>query len=319
MSLLKRFFPDPLIPAILIAALCGYLLPVQGGAAHAVELIANALIVLLFFLHGAKLPHDEVRAALVHWRLHIVILVATFLLFPCVALALHALLPALLNDGFWSGVIFVAILPSTVQSSIAFTSIARGNVAAAVTAAAASNLAGVIVTPLWAGILLNGHGAHVASGGALRIALLLLLPFIMGHALRPMLKNWITRRAALIKLNDRLTIMVSVYAAFSVATIAGVWVTLHWASFGALLLACALLLGLVMVTVQLTARLLGFRREDRIAIQFVGSKKSIATGMPMARVLFAGPDLGLVTLPIMLFHQLQLMVCAELARRWGKR
>ncbi len=318
MSLLKRFFPDPLIPAILIAALCGYLLPVQGRAAHSVELIANALIVLLFFLHGAKLPRDEVRAALVHWRLHLVILIATFLLFPCVALALRALFPALLNNGFWSGVIFVAILPSTVQSSIAFTSIARGNVAAAVTAAAASNLAGVIVTPLWAGVLLNGHGAHVASGGAARIALLLLLPFILGHALRPMLKQWITRRAKLVRLNDRLTIMVSVYAAFSVATIAGVWETLHWASFGALLLACGLLLGFVMVTVQLVARLLGFSREDRIAIQFVGSKKSIATGMPMARVLFAGPDLGLVTLPIMLFHQLQLMVCAELARRWGR-
>ncbi len=317
-ALLQRLFPDPLIPAILFAALCGYLLPVRGSAAGGVEMLANALIVLLFFLHGAKLPRDEVKAALLHWRLHLLILVATFALFPLVAFGLRALFPALLSNGLWSGLIFVAILPSTVQSSIAFTSIARGNVAAAVTAAAASNLAGVIITPLWAGLLLNGHGAHVAPGGAGRIALLLLAPFIIGHLLRPWLKDWVKRRAALIKLNDRLTIMVSVYAAFSVATVAGVWASLNWARFGGLALACALLLGVVMLIVQLIARALGFNREDRIAIQFVGSKKSVATGMPMARVLFAGPDLGLVTLPIMLFHQMQLMVCAELARRWGR-
>jgi sodium/bile acid cotransporter 7 len=321
-SVLKRLFPDPLIPAILFAALCGYLLPVRGVAADGVEQLANALIVLLFFLHGAKLPRDEVKAALVHWRLHILILAATFTLFPLVTLGLRAACPGLLSNGLWSGLIFVAILPSTVQSSIAFTSIARGNVAAAVTAAAASNLAGVLVTPIWAGLLLGshvGHGPHVAPGGAARIALLLLLPFIIGHALRPWLKDWVRRRAVVIRVNDRLTIMVSVYAAFSVATVAGIWGGLSWGRLGGLLLACALLLGAVMLLVQLASRFFGFNRADRIAIQFVGSKKSVATGMPMARVLFAGPDLGLVTLPIMLFHQLQLMVCAELARRWGRQ
>jgi sodium/bile acid cotransporter 7 len=165
---------------------------------------------------------------------------------------------------------------------------------------------------------MNDHGTHVVNGGAGRIAFLLLLPFIIGHALRPWLNDWIARHASYIRLNDRLTIMISVYAAFSVATVAGLWASLSWARFGGLLLACALLLVIVMIVVQSAARALGFSREDRIAIQFVGSKKSIATGMPMARVLFAGPDLGLVTLPIMIFHQLQLMVCAELARRWGK-
>jgi len=180
-------------------------------------------------------------------------------------------------------------------------------------------LLGVLVTPLLAGTLLNRLGAHIGGGEAVRIALLLLLPFVIGHLLRPWLAGWVKRKAGWIKLNDRLTIMISVYAAFSVATVAGVWASLTWARIGGLLIACALLLAVVMLVVQIVARALGFNRADRIAIQFVGSKKSVATGMPMARVLFAGPDLGLVTLPIMLFHQLQLMVCAELARRWARR
>lgn len=316
MFLLNRLFPDRFILALVVTAALGVLLPVPDVVAQGLDWLANILIVLLFFFHGTRLPREDIKAAVLHWRLHSTILGATFLLFPILALFLQLLFKTYLIEGLWRGVIFVSILPSTVQSSIAFTGIARGNVAAAVTAAAASNLAGVIITPLWVSVLLHS-GVGAPSGGGLRIALLLLAPFIIGHLLRPWLKAWVSARIKWIKLNDRATILVSVFAAFVTATRAGTWHSLTGMMGVNLLLVCGLLLACAMLLIHVLIRLMGFNRADSIAIQFVGSKKSVATGLPMARILFAGSSLGLITLPLMLFHQIQLMVCATLARRWG--
>jgi solute carrier family 10 (sodium/bile acid cotransporter), member 7 len=316
--MLRRLIPDPFIASLLVAAALGIMLPVAGPASGLLETIANALVMLLFFFHGAKLPREALAAALVHWRLHLTILGCTFLLFPLAGLGLARALPTALSPGLWTGILFVCALPSTVQSSVAFTAIARGNVAGAVTAAAASNLAGISLTPLLVTVLLGAHGGVVA-GGAGRIALLLFLPFIVGHALRRWIGRWVERNKARIGLNDRATVLVSVYSAFSAATVAGLWHILSPRDFAGLAALCIALLAIVMLVIQLAARMLGFSLEDRIAIQFAGSKKSLVSGIPMARILFAGPELGLVTIPLMLFHQLQLMVCAELARRWGQR
>jgi sodium/bile acid cotransporter 7 len=67
------------------------------------------------------------------------------------------------------------------------------------------------------------------------------------------------------------------------------------------------------------SRRLGFSREDEITIVFCGSKKSLSSGIPMAKVFFAPGALGMVILPLMLFHQIQLMVCAVLAAQWARR
>jgi solute carrier family 10 (sodium/bile acid cotransporter), member 7 len=317
-GMFKRLIPDPFIAALVTVALVAILLPARGVFVPFVDTLANLLIVALFFLHGVKLSRQALAGALVHWRLHLSILTATFLLFPLIGLGLSRLLPGLMLPGLWTGLLFVCALPSTVQSSVAFTAIARGNVAGAVTAAAASNMAGIVLTPLIVSLILHAGKAAPISGIG-RIAMLLLLPFIIGHLLRPWLGDWVERQLRWVRLNDRATVLVAVYGAFSAATVAGLWQLLSPMAFLGVLLASAILLALVMVIIQLSARLCGFSLEDRIAIQFAGSKKSLVSGIPMARILFAGPELGLVTIPLMLFHQLQLMVCAELARRWSMR
>jgi solute carrier family 10 (sodium/bile acid cotransporter), member 7 len=315
---LRRILPDHFVSLLLLAMLLATLLPARGIVADAVKLASTAGIVLLFFFHGARLARDAVIQALVHWRLHLMILVITYALFPALGLLLSLAIPAALPPAMWTGILFLCVLPSTVQSSIAFTAMARGNVAAAVTSAAASNLLAIGLTPLLLGLVVQVHGASVSVAGAGAIALQLLLPFAIGHLARPVVGGFVEKHRARLGLLDRGTIILAVYAAFSAAVVEGLWrqVTPH--HLVALILLCALLLLLVMSLSYLLAQRAGFSRADRIAIFFAGSKKSLVTGIPMARILFPASVLGLVILPLLLFHQLQLMVCAALAQRWAK-
>ncbi|HXC59419.1 MAG TPA: bile acid:sodium symporter, partial [Steroidobacteraceae bacterium] len=220
---MSRFLPDPFILALLGTVALATLLPADGAAATQVGYVATAAVVLLFFLHGVRLPRENLVAALVHWRLHLVILVTTFVLFPLFGAALARLFPGLLPAGLWAGVLFLCALPSTVQTSIAYTSMAKGNVAASVASAAASNLLGIALTPLIAGLLLHTQGGAVPLSGIWKVVLQLLLPFVVGHLLRPWLGDWAARQRKLLTYSDRLTILLSVYSAFSAAVIAGIW------------------------------------------------------------------------------------------------
>jgi len=207
-----------------------------------------------------------------------------------------------------------------VQSSIAFTSAARGNVPAALCSASASNLLGIFLTPVLVGLLTTAQmkgGSSLES--ALQIASQLLLPFVAGQVARRWIGAWVEKHKVLTRMVDQGSILLVVYTAFSEAVGQGLWHQLSWASLGGLLLIDVILLGVVMGVSAQLARRLGFNREDRIAIVFCGSKKSLASGVPMAKVLFAGGALGAVVLPLMLFHQLQLMVCAVLAQRYARR
>jgi sodium/bile acid cotransporter 7 len=244
------------------------------------------------------------------------VLASTFLLFPAFGLTARALAPGLLTPPLWSGLLMLCLLPSTVQSSIAFTSIARGNVAAALCAATASNLFGILLTPLLAGLLLSAHGGFSARSGG-DIVLQLLVPFAAGQLARPWIGEWVGRHRALSSLVDRGSILLVVYVAFSEGVTHGIWHQLDAAHFAALLLLNAALLAAVLLGTSAIGRLLGFDRADRITIVFCGSKKSLASGLPMASVLFASQPVALIVLPLMLFHQLQLMVCAALARRYS--
>jgi len=315
-----RFLFDRFSLALLATVALASLWPARGVAASWLDQITTAGIALLFFLHGARLPREAVVAGLKHWRLHATVLAASFALFPLLGIALQPLATHLLTPELYLGLLFLCALPSTVQSSIAFTSIARGNIGAAVVAASVSNLAGVFLTPLLAALLLATHGGIASPWRAvLDIVLLLLAPFVLGHLLRPWLARWVQRRARLLALTDRGTILLVVHGAFSHAVIEGLWQQVSGRTLLALLLLCALLLALVMVLVAWAARRLGFNRADRVTILFCGSKKSLATGVPMANLLFAGqPALGMIVLPVMVFHQLQLMVCAVLAQRFAR-
>ncbi|MBN8927417.1 MAG: bile acid:sodium symporter [Rhodospirillales bacterium] len=309
---------DPYVASIVGMVVLASVLPVRGEGATIAGFVTNGAIALLFFLHGAKLSTTAAVKGARHWRLHLVVLACTFLLFPALALAGRALLPNVLTPTLWAGVVLLAILPSTVQSSIAFTSIARGNVSAAICAATASNLLGMALTPLFAGLLLSAHGGF-STHALLDIVLQLLLPFVAGQLARRWIGEWVGRHKGLLGLVDRGSILLVVYVAFSEGVTHGIWHQLDLPKLGALLAVDAGLLAIVLVLTTLISRGLGFSRADEVTIVFCGSKKSLASGLPMATVLLAGANVGLLVLPLMLFHQIQLMACATLARRYAAR
>jgi sodium/bile acid cotransporter 7 len=315
--MLKRLIPDPFILGLLGALLFATLLPARGTGGEIVDVMATGAIVLLFFFQGAKLSPQSVAQAVGHWRLHLAVLASTFAMFPLLGLALAWAMPTLLPSPLWTGMLYLAALPSTVQSSIALTSMARGNVAAAIASASASQLLGVLLTPPLVGLLIGVQGAPMSLSGTGNILLLILAPFILGQLLRRWIGDWVTRRKAMISITDRAAILLAVYSAFSAAVVEDIWHRVPLEVLAILLALCLAMLAFALLFTASLARLMGLNREDRIVLVFCGTKKSLVQGVPMARILFAGPDMGLVLLPIMMFHQLQLMVCAWIARRYA--
>ena len=315
--MLRRLLPDPFLIFLVGAVLVATFLPARGPFATLVGWLSTATIVLLFFFHGAKLAREQVVAGLIHWRLHIVILAMTFVMFPIVGVTGRALFPRVLPPDLWLGMIFICALPSTVQSAIAFVSIARGNVSAAIASASASQMLGIVITPLLMSLLAGTSGGQADLAGMGKVALEIFVPFVAGHLLRPWIGGWIARHKPLVGLTDQSTIIIAVYGAFSAAVIEGIWHRIPPASLIVLVLVCGVLLAIALVLTWAASGALGFSRADRITILFCGSKKSLVQGVPMARVLFSGPQVGVILLPIMIFHQIQLMACAFIAKRYA--
>ncbi|WP_261719900.1 bile acid:sodium symporter family protein [Streptomyces sp. FZ201] len=305
---------DPYLLLLLGTVGLAALIPARGTGADVASGASTAAIALLFFLYGARLSTREALDGLRHWRLHITILACTFLIFPLLGLAARVTVPALLTDPLYQGLLFLTLVPSTVQSSIAFTSIARGNVPAAICAGSFSSLVGIVATPLLAASLLGSTGGGFSGDTLLKIVLQLLVPFLAGQLLRPWIGTFVQRHKKILSLVDRGSILLVVYTAFSEGMVAGVWSRVSPARLAALLGVEAVLLAAMLALTWYGAKALRFDREDRIAIQFAGSKKSLAAGLPMAGVLF-GAQASLAVLPLMLFHQMQLMVCAVIAKR----
>lgn len=316
---MSRLRIDPFMLGLFAVVLLASLLPARGVAADILSPVTKGVVALLFFLHGAKLSRQAVVAGLTHWRLHLAVLAVSFVLFPLLGLGAGLIPTAILPTPLALGLLYLCCLPSTVQSSIAFTALARGNVAAAVCAATASNLLGMAVTPLLVGLTMHAQGSGPGWGAAADIALQLLAPFLAGQLLRTWVAPVLERHKALVGIVDRGSILLVVYAAFSQAVVEGVWTRLSIPELLAVTLLCALLLGLVLGLSTALGRLLGFNVEDRIVLTFCGSKKSLVTGAPMAAILFAPAVAGVMIVPLMIFHQLQLLACAWLARRYGDR
>jgi sodium/bile acid cotransporter 7 len=314
----KALIPDGYITALVATVVLASLLPAQGPWAKAFDVVTDAAIVLLFFLHGARLSREAVIAGLSHWRLHLVVLAASFVLFPVIGLVVRALTRGFVEPSVGDGLLFLCLLPSTVQSSIAFTALARGNVAAAVCSASASNLLGIFLTPVLVGLFLGTHGG-VSLESIGKIVLQLLLPFILGHLSRPLTAAWLLKRKSLVTLVDRGSILLVVYTAFSAAVVEGLWKKLSAADLAVILGLDAVVLAIALVATTWIARGLRFSKPDEIVLVFCGSKKSLASGVPMAGVLFPAALVGPIIVPLMLFHQMQLMVCAVLARRYAAR
>ncbi|WP_295378575.1 bile acid:sodium symporter family protein [uncultured Pseudacidovorax sp.] len=320
MKSLARFLPDRFTLMLIGTVTLASLLPAQGRVAAGMETLTTAAIAALFFLHGARLSREAVLAGAGHWRLHLLVLASTFVLFPLLGLALKPLLQPLVTPTLYTGVLYLCVLPSTVQSSIALTAMARGNVPAAVCSASASTLLGVLLTPVLVNLLVvPGHHADASLDAIGRILLQLMVPFVAGHLLRPWVGGFVQRNAKMLKWVDQGSILLVVYTAFSAAVVKGLWHQLPLSALIAVAVVSALLLALALGVTNTIAKRLGFSIEDRIAIVFCGSKKSVASGVPMANVLFPASVVGPIVLPVMLYHQIQLMVCAVLAQRYARR
>jgi sodium/bile acid cotransporter 7 len=318
-GLLARLKPDLYVILIVGMMVLASLAPVRGEAATALGWATKVGIGLVFFLHGARLSREAVSRGLTHWRLHLLVLATTFGLFPLLGVGIAALPASITPTALAPGIILLACLPSTVQSSIGFTAIARGDVAAAVASATASNLLGVLLTPLLAALALHSAGGGFSLQSVQTIALQLLAPFAAGQVLRAWIGPWITARAKVLAWVDRGAILMLVYAAFSAAVVEGLWREVSAADLLRLLGICAGLLAVVLAITTFAARAFGFSKEDEIAIVFCGSKKSLASGAPIASVLFPPALVGPMILPLMLFHQLQLMACAVIAQNYARR
>lgn len=317
----SRFLPDNFTLALLTTVALASVLPAAGGVARFFEGLTVAAVGLLFFLHGAKLSRQAIVAGLSHWRLHLVVVASTFVLFPLLGWALRPVLQPLVTPDLYLGVLFLCALPATVQSAIAFTAMARGNMPAAICSASASTLLGIVITPLLTGLLLSRTAAaqHDALDSIGRIMLQLFVPFIAGHLLRPWIGGLTQRHAPVLKFVDQGAILLVVYTAFSAAVVEGLWHQMPLPALAGLLVVCAVILALALCFTTWLSRRLGFTKEDEVTIVFCGSKKSLASGVPMAKVLFAAHAVGAMVLPLMVFHQMQLMVCAVLAQRYARR
>lgn len=311
---------DPFLLWLIGTVVAASLLPARGNALVMFDYAADAAIVLLFFLHGAKLSREAIVAGISNWRLHLMVLTFTYILFPVLGLASERAARLVIDPTLAMGLLFLTLLPSTVQSSIAFTAMARGNVAAAVCSASLSNLLGIVLTPLLVTLFIHAGGANGVDGFASvqKIATQLLLPFVVGHLLRPLIGKWIDKNKKLLQPVDRSSILLVVYSAFSAAVVNGVWQRVGPFDLGVLLVASAVMLGVVIAVNGIAARIAGLPREDAIVLLFCGSKKSLVSGVPMAGALFAPAQVGMVILPVMIFHQLQLFVCAWLAARYAR-
>ena len=318
--MLSRFKkPDPLIVLIILAVIIAIIFPASGTFADWFSIAVKIAIALLFFLYGARLSTHEALEGLKNWKLHLTILTFTFVVFPIIGLALRPL-AGLIGQELYLGILYLTLVPSTVQSSVAFTSIAKGNVAGAIVSASASNLAGVFLTPLLVMLLMSGSvtgdgGVHIDTGVFIDIAVQLLLPFILGQLTRRWVAGFAARKAT--KIVDRGSIAMVVYSAFSAGMVEGIWSTVGVWQIVFLIVFSAALVSFMLWLSRAVSSKLGFSRPDVIAIEFCGSKKSLASGLPMAAVIFGGANLGLLILPLMIFHQVQLMICSWLAARYG--
>lgn len=317
---LKRVGLDRYLMILILTVVLAAVLPARGEFATVLSQVTFWAVALLFFLYGAKLSLATTIAGLTNWKLQASCLACTYILFPVLAMALFGVSQAWFPAAIGIGFLYLGCLPSTVQSSIAFTSVAGGNVAGALCAASLSNLLGVVLCPLLlAAMLHTGGGAGNPSDAVWKIAQQILLPFVLGQLLRPLLGDLLNRHKQTTLLVDRGSILLIVYSAFSAGVVAGIWHRLAWSHIILLIALCILLLGVVIAIVLTAGRLARMPRADCLALLFCGSTKSLATGLPMAGILFDRTEMAFIVLPLMLFHLIQLSVLAVVSQRSAMR
>lgn len=316
------FIRNWFLVGLVLAVSMAWIFP-EGGARGGllpVETLTRGGVVVIFFLQGLTLASEQIWGGLVRWRLHLLIQGFIFVGAPVLALSLVLIFRSVLPADLAIGFIFLGALPTTISSALVFTTLAGGNVTLALVNTTIANIAGVLLTPLWVSFFVRVQGESISLGPViLKVALLILLPLVVGQILRRWLHRAADARKKQFAILSSCIVLFIVYSSFSDSVVSGFWVQtglrLSLGAVGLVLLYFALVMG----TVLLIARLLRLGPSDQPAVVFCASQKTLAAGVPMATLIFgAGPALGLILLPVMLYHPLQLLVGGTLIGRYQK-
>ena len=305
---------DPMIVLLLLATGLALILPVAGEGRVLAQQFSNAAIFVLFLLNGIRVPRGEIAAGLANWRFFLPLTLFVFGAMAFFGFGLSKIgelvLPQLIALGF----LFLGALPSTIQSATSYTTLAGGNIALSVIGAALINIFGVFVSaPLFAVL---GGGEAVAAGNEviLRIGMILVLPFAFGQAIQGWFGDWVQQHKSQVVWLDRGVIALAVYVAMSGAVGQGLLASLAGATWLWLVVLVVVFLAIANSAAWVSGRMLGLNVADRIAFLFAASQKSVTVGAPLAAILFPPATGGFVIAPLLLYHLLQLMLAAPLAR-----
>lgn len=292
----------------------------SGGLIH-LDMLTGIGVAIVFFLHGLGLSPRAIKEGVANWRLHIYIQLATFVVYPLLWVVFGSSFLAYMPSALAFGFCYLFVLPSTISSSVAMTSVGKGNVPGAIFNASLSSILGVFITPLLIQLFMGFEGVQLdLLASVFAIAKLLLLPMIVGQLLRPYLLRWVEKHKAIVNKVDKYVILLIVYNAFCNSIADGIWSEFSIGLLATSIILCCICLLLMVHSLQWGARRFRFSQFDEVAAVFCGTKKTLAAGVPMATVIFgADPRLGMILLPIMLYHPIQIFYCAVLANRYAQK
>lgn len=314
---------DLFIVGLILMLVSAWLFPQLGtydGPGN-LEQITDIGITLIFFFYGLKLSPQQFKSGLSNYRLHILIQLATFVLFPLLLITFKPFINTDEQHMLWLAMFFLAALPSTVSSSVVMVVLARGNIAGAIFNASISGLIGIVVTPLWMGLFWQVEGAAFDfSDITTSLVLQILLPVVAGLLLHHTVGGYVKKHLKALAWFDKMIILLIVYKSFSKSFTTGLFETISFFDMMLISIATIGLFGLVYGTIHLVTLWFGFNREDRIAALFCGSKKSLVHGTVFSKVLFENvASQGLFLVPIMLYHSFQLIIVSFIAQRMGRQ
>lgn len=314
---------DKFVLAIIIIVLLAYLFPQLGAKESNIplHLIGSIGVALIFFFYGLKLHPDKIKSGLKNWKLHVLVQLATFLLFPILILLFKPFITSENQEIIWFAFLFLAVLPSTVSSSVVMVSMANGNIPAAIFNASISGLIGIVITPLWMGLFLQQTTTEFDLGVIyIKLATEILLPVFLGLSLQRFLGKYAAKYNKQLTLFDKSVILLIIYKSFAESFEENVFTSVKLLDLVLIFTADILLFFVVYSLIGFISKKLQFNKEDQITAQFCGTKKSLVHGTVFSKILFPSTiSTGIILLPLMLFHATQIFIISVIASKLGTR
>ncbi|MDO6808942.1 bile acid:sodium symporter family protein [Zobellia galactanivorans] len=314
---------DRFVLSVIVVIGLAYLFP-QWGIPESkipIDTISAIGISLIFFFYGLKLSPSKLKDGLKNWRLHLLVQASTFLIFPLLVLLFRPLIQNGEQEIIWLAFFFLAALPSTVSSSVVMVSIAKGNIPAAIFNASISGIIGVLLTPLWMGLFVkNAQTEFDFADIYLQLIVQIILPVLLGVVLQRLWGEYAQKYGKQLTLFDKSVILLIIYKSFARSFDENIFNAISFLDLLIVFIAVLALFFILYVLTGFLAKKLKFNTEDQITAQFCGTKKSLVHGTVFAKIIFGNAaTIGIILLPLMLFHALQLLVISVLASKMGDK